>query len=310
LASGQIVYPAAAMGIVHDTAKNEQTFLKCGVDDIISLVVDPEGIRVYLGEQAERPAIYVWDTSSSPYTLVTTIRKCLKTGVDGLEINNNGFLLASCLDKNNTLAIYSREENYDCIYTVKLGNDEMCTFDPTAEYSTPTFTLHGSIIQLNWISDYKFVLTGNGEPQLRSVSSEDTEMVTFPLTVKSSAIILCAVDCPNGDVAFGTTDGDLLIWKHMDSSDQRSNQERLHKGSLDALAVDSAGSGHFTLMSGGKDGIIHVFNEVYNKIMHIEIYSLCPHIINGQIRAISLCLGQKKIGVGCISGDIFEINYE
>lgn len=298
------------MGIVHDTRRNEQSFLMCGTNDIISIVVHPDGAKVYLGEQAERPAIYVWDTSTYPYKLITTIKKCLRSGVESLEINSQGYLLAGCIDAERTLAIFSEEENYACIYTVKLGGDQVCSFDPTADHSLPEYKLHGSVLQLNWVSSTRFVLTGNGEPQLRSISNDEAEVESFPMSIKSSVIILCAVDCPNGDMIFGTSNGDMIVWQSTTADSTTSSRLALHKGSLDALAVDMIDGDRYVIVTGGKDGVVNVFDDRYVMMLTIDIYSLFADLMVGQIRAIAMNGKAKKMAIGVISGEIYEINYE
>lgn len=63
-ASNDIVYFVAGVGIVHSYAENKQRFFLGHDDDIISLTMHPDKVKVATGQVGKSPQILVWDSKT------------------------------------------------------------------------------------------------------------------------------------------------------------------------------------------------------------------------------------------------------
>eukprot|EP01017_Pseudomicrothorax_dubius_P042573 TRINITY_DN6973_c0_g1_i5.p1 TRINITY_DN6973_c0_g1~~TRINITY_DN6973_c0_g1_i5.p1 ORF type:complete len:396 (-),score=106.64 TRINITY_DN6973_c0_g1_i5:60-1247(-) len=64
LRNGNIVYNAAALGIVMDVHTNTQRFFDKHADDVTAIDLHPDGEHVATGELGPKPTIYVWSTQT------------------------------------------------------------------------------------------------------------------------------------------------------------------------------------------------------------------------------------------------------
>jgi WD40 repeat protein len=62
--TGEIVYYAAAVGIVYNKATHTQRFFMGHDDDIQCLAVHPNRLWVATGQMGKDPAVLVWDSGS------------------------------------------------------------------------------------------------------------------------------------------------------------------------------------------------------------------------------------------------------
>jgi WD40 repeat protein len=311
LKSGELFYPAAALGVVHDTTTNTQKLLCKGMDDIISTLVSHDGKRVFLGEHAERPNIYVWDTTFNSPILIKTIKQCLKSGVETMALSPSGrFLLAACMDEQRTFVIYDLSNDYTLIYCDWLGNDEVCVLDFNTGMPAEKVKIFGSLIITFWITDEKFVLTGVGAAQIFNDTGETYEKHQLDFGNATSSQVLCAAVCPNGDIVCGTSAGEFLVWRPGAKEEgSKLSNPKLHSGPLDAIAVHSTDYEKFVL-TGGKDCRLVFLDEDYKVKINFDIYSLIPYCLDGHIRAITTNPAKKTIALGLICGEIYELSYK
>lgn len=280
------------------------------MDDIISTLVSHDGKKVFLGEHAERPSIYVWETTFNPPILIKTIKQCLKSGVETMALSPSGrFLLAACMDEQRTFVIYDLFNDYTLLYCDWLGNDEVCVLDFNTGMPAEKVKIFGSLIIAFWISEEKFVLTGVGAAQVFTDTGETYEKTQIEFGKSTSSHLLCAAVCPNGDVVCGSSSGEFLVWRPGANEDNSSlSNPKLHTGPLDAIAVLSTEYQKFVL-TGGWDCRIVFLDEDYKVKMNFDIYSLVPYCLDGQVRAIAANPTTKSIAFGLICGEIYEFNY-
>ena len=62
--SGEVVWPAAATGVVYDPGAHTQRHFVGHPDDVRSLALSPAGDRVATGGQGRRPEVVVWDPAT------------------------------------------------------------------------------------------------------------------------------------------------------------------------------------------------------------------------------------------------------
>ena len=103
--TGEIVYNAAALGVVYDAKKHHQRFFQGHTDDVIALAVHPAGRYVATGEKGPTPKIIVWDT----HTLepLRVLKGAHQRAVTHLAFSRSGTYLASVgADKDHTVVVY------------------------------------------------------------------------------------------------------------------------------------------------------------------------------------------------------------
>lgn len=95
---GDIVYPAAALGVVYDPATRKQRFLRnvpgnvgC-TDDVLCLAVHPSGEFVAIGESGKRASIVVFNAVTMVTVAVLTGHR---RGVTEIAFSNDGNFIAS-----------------------------------------------------------------------------------------------------------------------------------------------------------------------------------------------------------------------
>lgn len=105
LKSGNIVYHVAALGVILDIKQNKQRFFNGHKDDIISISVCSDGVRVATGEVGAKPTIYIWD--SNTLEVLNVFKGILRRGVDLISWNLSGNLIAATgLDDDHTITLY------------------------------------------------------------------------------------------------------------------------------------------------------------------------------------------------------------
>lgn len=108
---GEIVYPAASVGVVYNNVHKTQRFHVQHTKEIISIALHPSGKFVATGSAGKKPQIIVWNVETM--ATVCKIEGCHQRGVahlafDGAGGNQNGDVLASVgLDDNHTLAFHT-----------------------------------------------------------------------------------------------------------------------------------------------------------------------------------------------------------
>ncbi|KAG5192222.1 WD40-repeat-containing domain protein, partial [Tribonema minus] len=141
LSRNQIVYPAAAVGVVFDVEARKQQFWTAHKDDVLCIAVSPSKKLVATGEQAAKPKICVWnpDTLSAVITLVGFHKR----GVTALAFTCDGAKLVSVgLDDSNSIAIYGLLQNSaGILLTTSRGNQSMLHDLRCSPYSPHAFAV-------------------------------------------------------------------------------------------------------------------------------------------------------------------------
>lgn len=105
LATGEIVYFAAAAGIVYDPVKKTQRHFIEHTDDVISLALHPDLRTVATGEIGAEPTIYIWD--STRMSIVSILSGHHSGGITTLGFSSSGDLLGSVdLAAESTFCLY------------------------------------------------------------------------------------------------------------------------------------------------------------------------------------------------------------
>lgn len=127
----EIIFPAAALGIVMNVNSLKQRFMGTGVnkeanghtDNVLTLGVDPSRKRVVTGSIGARPAIIVWDADTMEILSRTNLGRNTRA-VTALRFSRDGKLFF-CGDKHNDSNVYCFETA-----TGQLLGQSKCGSDP------------------------------------------------------------------------------------------------------------------------------------------------------------------------------------
>jgi microtubule-associated protein-like 6 len=107
----ELIYNAAAVGIVMDKAANKQTFFRAHNDDIHCLAIHPDPAKPFVatGQIGKRPALCVWNYETKEVVMRTT--SPLIMGIKQVAFSPNGqYLAASAMDDSHNIAVYDWEK--------------------------------------------------------------------------------------------------------------------------------------------------------------------------------------------------------
>ena len=234
----EIVYMAAAVGIVLNTDSNTQKFFGAGYtktadghsDDITALAIAPDRKTIATGEVGKNPKICVWD-SGTMEKLAEWRQGRGSRAVTTLAFNKDGSLLASCgLDNDHTVRIWKWQSKQQ-LTEQKGGPDKIldCCFSPTEDTLCTAGIKHiyfwfGA---KNW--DKKKGIFGKNEM---------CNMTT-------------AQFLPDGKAITGATNGNLYIW----DGNQCFKSFKAHDRAIHTLRV--VGN---EILSGGSDHKLNIIN--------------------------------------------------
>eukprot|EP00002_Diphylleia_rotans_P034049 TRINITY_DN7287_c0_g2_i1.p1 TRINITY_DN7287_c0_g2~~TRINITY_DN7287_c0_g2_i1.p1 ORF type:complete len:2704 (-),score=538.32 TRINITY_DN7287_c0_g2_i1:170-8281(-) len=273
--SGEVVYHCAALGVVYTEQSHSQRFYAGHTDDIISIAVNQKLNIAATGQVGKEPIICVWDINT--LETLSILKGFHIRGVCALSFTNDGKYLASVgLDDYNSIAVYDWKKGQ--MVTSARGHSDKVLF---CEYGP------GDVLTTGGIKHIKFWRMANSSLQeKKGVFGKDG-----PQTIATAAFL------PDGKVVSGTSSGSVLVWN--ESSIALAIKDA-HQGPV--FAVNTYPNG---FMSGGKDGLIKIWNTSGQLVRTIDMNSAVPNRESVAIR--TLCFGEDKILAGAKTGEIFEI---
>lgn len=290
----QIVYPVASVGIVLNSDSNSQVHNIEHDDDIIALSVHPEGHIVATGEIGNHPKIVIWDTNTG-----ITIRVIYfhSKGVSHLMFSGSGVMLVSCgLDNDRTIAVHNIQSGA-LLGTGKAG----CNIDifGISVNNDNTFCTVGK----NHIKFWDFPSHLSASAELSSKTG-----IFSHKNPGSKTCISCAY--LGSDAITGMIDGYLLQWKGRICSKWKI----AHQGPITAMcSVPFTGAGSLgqsdsgpQVVSGGKDGMLFVWNSQLEKLWSMNIAEMTPRSLCPQVQ--SLAAKENRIIFGTKASEIYQVN--
>jgi len=299
-----ITYHIAAVGIVFNTQTHTQIHNTEHNNDIICLDVHPDGHMVATGELCKKPVIVLWDA----YTGVTIrVLKYHTRGVSNVSFSKSGALLISVgMDSDHMIAVH----NVNTGALVGKGK---------AGKGVDVLTIsvgYGESPDLE-----RFVSGGKGHIkfwELPSAAAAGGELsckggIYNNKAIKCRSVVSSAF--LSSDCVTGMSDGTMVLWKERCAT----RFVNAHKGAVMALcelggrgSIGSSGTadtgGGSRIISGGKDGCIHIWSYKLAKIWSLDLGSpdTYPMSVNAHIRAVSTY--ENRLLVGTKGSEIYEIN--
>lgn len=283
--SFEIAYHVAAVGIVYNSETHTQVHNIEHKNDIISLSIHPEGHTVATGEIGDSPKIILWDANTGVTILSLLFHKC---GVTHLKFSDSGLLLISLgMDDDRTLAVHNSRSGA-LVGQGKIGRG--VNIFSISSYGDFGFVTGGK----NHVKIWEFPNSASAGGELSSKTGIYNKSVKVR-TVISTAYL-------GADPVTGMIDGQILLWK------ERNNTKSIqgHSSAVTSMCTLSGEESGPRIISGGKDGFVHVWNIQLAKVWSLNLNQSKPVSICSQIQALSYKEG--KILMGTKGGEIYEVN--
>jgi microtubule-associated protein-like 6 len=137
LASGKVLYNAAALGIVLDLETNTQTFFDKHEDDITAIDLSPDRTTVATGELGAKPNLFVWNADTKE--VKCSFKGKLTKGVIALAFSPSGKrLVGGAIDVDHYLAVFDVSGAGSVVWTDKGGPDTIIDLRFTTDDSFTT----------------------------------------------------------------------------------------------------------------------------------------------------------------------------
>ena len=277
--TGEVLYTAAAAGVVLNPETNEQAFCLDHSNSIVSLALHPNGSLAATGEVGRKPKIHIWNTTSM--RIVATLTGFHRKAIHNLSFSPNGIYLASVgQDEYHSVAVYNWKE-------------KRLLF---AKKST-----RSKVFDCHFCSDSTFVTCGVNhiyfwECERAGVYSKKKGL--FGKLGKMQTMT-CIASLEDGRVVTGSLSGHIYTWAG------RNCQKSLkaHDTTINAFYSCSHG-----LLSGGKDGKVRLWTQKMEPGATFDMSGVGA--FNSCVRAVCWSEDGEKLLVGTLGSEIYEISAE
>ncbi len=294
--AGEVVYHAAAVGVVLDQEKNTQRHFFEHTSEIVSLAMHPNMLYAATGDVGHFPLICVWDTVTME--CLARISGLLTKAIAHLCFSSDGnYLAASASDEYHCIAIYDWDK-----YTTTAKN---------VASKAKKANSHGLVATgQSTTADILYLLFNPPGEQLIVASVDELNFVTF----SGGVIKVEKGECSSGEdkqalmcAAFvgttlvtGTFAGELLVWK----GKRFVKEVRAHRGSVNAIWPRPNLAG---MITGSNDGTVKVWDQCLNELRTVSLIGN-PGLGAPVPKIRSVCEDTEgRILVGTRGGEIVEI---
>ncbi|KAK3235754.1 hypothetical protein CYMTET_54067 [Cymbomonas tetramitiformis] len=301
-AGNQVIYPAAACGVVLDPETQKQKFFQGHTDDILCMALHPKGDIVATAQAGLSPMICIWKASTCEK--LAELKGYHQSAITAVAFDSTGAYVTSIgRDESNSLAVHDWQSG-KLVADVKLGKRRMFTVKFNPE--------DGRIV----VGGHKFLkwfTIRNG------LAGQDAAY-----NGKGGGCTVLAIAFqPDGSTLTATKSGDIYKWgnttKNFFVCQKRFSL--VHHGAIHDLQYFEDDKSAF-FVSGGKDGKLKLHNPFMTKLMGtVDLGKLLGAALDkdGQplidsdgtapcIRAVTLNSKSKKLVVGTKSSIIVEVD--
>lgn len=273
----EIIYTAAAIGIVLKKQENEQRFFNQHRDDVVSMDIHPDRNIVATGQMAEKGRaklidLYVWD--SDDCSVISKLAGFHRRAINVIKFSPNGqFLLSVGEDDNHSVAIYEWKSGR-LVGTQKVGGAKMLT--------------------AAWKNDKEFAIAGVKEIKFFTISGSriDGKKGLFG---KIGGMPICSCAFFNNDLVTGTSKGKALRW----AGRKVTKEIKLSKDSGQIWSVCSTKK---LLLIGDSAGTVYFLDTTFATKRKVVVNSQ----FNTQIRSIDYLEHSDMLLVGTRGAEIYE----
>ncbi|RLO08443.1 hypothetical protein DYB28_005077 [Aphanomyces astaci] len=258
-------------------------------DDILCMAMSPSGRFVATGERGKKPSIRVWDAKSGATLCVLTGFHA--RGVVSVTFSHDEKTIASVGDDDDhSLAIWEDKGgawSNGRLMTTSKGDKNVNLF--AIALPRQAFVTGGVKHILFWTLQGKTVSHVKG--QFGKLATQQP--------------LLCACSFYDQTTLTGADNGDLYHW----TGHTVTKSVKAHDGSLSALFSVLQPDKSYTVVSGGKDGKVCVWNQSLQQTssFSIDASGNLSSVRAKTIKSVALDSTFKKILVGTLSSDAFEV---
>ena len=283
-ARGEVVYHAAALGVVYDRETNTQKFLADvptaeattgHADDIVCLARHPTGSIFATGEVGRNPRVIVWSSDEVKKPLAI-LQGFLKKAVVSCTFSRDGALLCAVgADSNHSLVVY-RWQTGTMLASSK-GSPE-------------------KIVSVNWSPFQDYVVTcGIKHLAFWSTSPFESRKAVLNKKGKMQTMLCSCFPGPDTTVV-GTQDGSLYLFKGYQLA---TNMRKAH------AVTHAVHATRDMVISGGKEGKV--------KFWTVDLMQCLKEVVISHPQAIGSCIKSMHLSgsmllLGTRSGEIYEMD--
>lgn len=282
-----VVYPVAALGVVHDISTNKQKFFKSHTDDVLCLDYNPTKRLVATGQQGKRPSIFVWsvDDPSQPVAEFSGHSRA----VVAVAISPDGSKVASVgLDDDHTILVHDIATK-SLIASTKGDSARILGvyWNLTAAANSTTEFLTVGVKHIAF-----WTLAGAGLTARKGLLGRLGEQQSF----------LDAAFTPDYTV-IGCESGDLYLF----DGNKLKSKVPAHNGAVFSVCTDPATN---FIVTGGRDGFLNCWErQSLKNTATIDLNPVDPCNGLNSVKALKVLPngGEPKILIGTISNAIYDM---
>lgn len=275
LEDGRVVYHAAGVGVIYNSQNHTQSFFNRHIDDITAFALSPNRNLVATGEVGRRPNIYVWDTAS--LMPVANFKLPLEHCIAAVAFSPSGSKLAAvAMDDDHSVAIYDINAG-SCICSTR-GDRE-------------------KILELAWISETEFATIGVKHFKFWTLSG--CQLLGKKGSFGRNNPLLLCIAIQGSNIFTGTSTGTIIRW---------TGNAAVKSTNIHTRAVDSLWASSTSIVSGGKDGFVHILDNNLNKRQSFDLSAPQYESVSSLIRSAMLNDSCSHLLVGTYGSEIYEID--
>eukprot|EP00898_Chlorokybus_atmophyticus_P002667 jgi/Chlat1/3400/Chrsp23S03816 len=291
-----LVYHAAAVGVVLDTARGRQKHFLGHNDDILCLDTTKDGEYVVTGEVGKQPSIFVWKASDCQ--MQAELKGFHSRAVVAIAFHpSSRFIGTVGLDEHHSVAIYDwRSSQLLGSARGDSGRILYCDFNP----------VDGRLV------------TG-GEKGVKFWKMEGGALVGKKGVwgkVGGVSTVLSIGFTPDGCTLTGTQSGAIIKWGSEGSVEAVKKFDACHQGPVHEITFAAD-----YIISGGKDGKVNFYNPFMELRFSIDMSKSSASLVDDQnhalsypdgrspcVKAIAYDSTRKRLAVGTKSSEIYEFD--
>ena len=319
--AGNIVFHAAAIGVVFNKSTGKQGFLHgAHADDILGLTAHPAGQLFASGEAGKTSTIIVWDAER--LHIRARLSGVHHHGVSLLSFNSKGNYLASIgLDAENTLVVYEWKKKNMILTTPTDKRRILCVCFVVMVDKDDTESEVGAA------PDYMVVTGGVSHMKFWWARGQNVKSQRALWGQEKVQDILCITALSPGKCFVGTVNGDIFIWKDFKlwAKADRTKEGNPHFAA--SSPVQAVWSSHedledlasYTCITGDKVGNIAIWKFVETDLVdrpsgviiqcihHFNVSTLNPTPTDLSVR--SVCEREGVMLIGTQGSEVYEVPF-
>ena len=317
-ARGDLVFPAAAVGVVMNSATRKQTFFNKHADDVLCLAMHPTGQVAATGQIGSKAPIHVWKTVDGER--VATIFPPHGAATLGLAFSADGRYLASVgADEEHTVCVHEWETNPQTTSVVDYLNGPHFAgslvasdfFGKNVPYVIKFNPTDGRLVIGGRLSLKFYQIDGDALRVTPAVYSHGARKGYAQCSVLSLAFL------PDGSAFGGTAKGDVYKYEEGGSRAVRKFSH-LHHGPIHDMCFTGK-----SLVTAGKDGKVKLWSVFMKPDFSIQISRVAETILDERwapltyasgkspsVKAVAASSDGRKLAVGLSTSEIMEFSID